>query len=372
MSNLTEHLNLSMVEKQVRVIPNIVERKINGKDYVYWGTKNDFPNYLWQLYLKSSVLQSIVNGTTEFVAGNEIKFNSKIENFSKCVNKLGETLEDIIKRITTDYFIFGGFALQIIYNGKQEISEIYWTDFQNIRTNEDESEFYYCENWKRANPDTIQKYRSFNPKFKYGTCIFYYKGNTTRGVYPVPIYSGAITAVETSTEISKFHLSNLLNNLESSAIISFNGGIPSQAEQQRIEERLRDKFSGADNAGKFIVTFSDSKENAATVARLSSDNFDKKFDALKTSTMQEIFIGFRCIPGLFGFNVNDQLFTRQEFEESLAVYKRNMIYPVQRNLVRIFNKIFDIENSLEFVKYTLMEEIEESKNKIKKEESNNE
>lgn len=361
------------IERRTKVIPSVIERKVNGKEYIYWGNKNDFPEYLWQLYLKSAVLQAIVNGTTEFVAGNKIDVHESIKNLSKNANKTGESFEDIIQKITNDYFIFGGIAMQLIYNGRGEVNEIYWLDFQNVRSNEDGTKLFYCEDWKHSNMAEIQEYRAFDANNRRGTCIYYYKGNKSRGVYPIPLYIGALTAIETSTEISKFHLNNILNNLESSALISFNGGIPSSDEQEKIERKIKEKFSGAENAGKFIISFCDSRENAPTVARIAEDNFDKKFDALRTSTMQEIFVSWRAIPTLFGFTVNDTMFSHQEFTEAYTLYQRNMVYPTQKALVNIFDKIFGIENSIKFENYSLfLDPTDEAKENQNKEGENNE
>ena len=77
----------------------------------------------------------------------------------------------------------------------------------------------------------------YDGKSRKGTSIFYFKGHITRGVYPIPKYNGALAAVETSTEISKFHLNNILNNFAASAVISFNNGVPEEDVKKKIEKR---------------------------------------------------------------------------------------------------------------------------------------
>ena len=98
-----------------------VEKEISGVDFIAWGSDNQYPGYLFSLYEDCATLQTIINGTVDFVCGNDISCNLPI--FEKTVNKNGDTILDIIQRISTDYLIFGGFALQVIRNAVGNITE---------------------------------------------------------------------------------------------------------------------------------------------------------------------------------------------------------------------------------------------------------
>ena len=77
-------------------IPQITEIKTTGKNWISYGKDNLFPSYLWELYLRSALLQSIINGTTDYVIGNGI--TSDIIDVKAEINTKGEILEDIIKK----------------------------------------------------------------------------------------------------------------------------------------------------------------------------------------------------------------------------------------------------------------------------------
>ena len=155
-----------------------------------------------------------------------------------------------------------------------------------------------------------------------------------------------MAAVETSTEISKFHLNNILNNFAASAVISFNNGVPEEDVKKKIEKDIQDKFAGSENAGRFILSFNQSKENATTIERLSSDDFDKKFDALQKSTTKDIFIAWRATPALFGLNPENNGFSKQEFLEAFELYNKTMVSPIQDDITRCFDKIYQTEKVL--------------------------
>lgn len=350
---MDEKLRFGIYDSAAKVIPTFVEKDTN-RPFLNYGNDNRFPQYLWDLYLRSALLQSIIEGTINYVLGDGIVFNDNptIQKLSEEANKDGETLEDVIKKITADYNIFGGFALQVINNRLGEISEIYWLDFRNVRLNKEGDKAYYSEDWVRHANDYVV-YDIFDPTIKQKSSVYYFKGHISRGVYPIPRYNGALSAVETSTEISKFHLNNILNNFSGNFIINFNNGAPSSDVQDEIERKLKAKFGGADNAGKFMIAFNDSKDNGVTVERIDDDEFDEKYQTLRTDTYKEIFIAFRAIPQLFGYDLENVGFNQQEYESAFKLYNKTTVKPIQRDLQRVFNRIFGVEDSIEFIPFTL-------------------
>lgn len=355
MDNDKQQMKFSIFDGQAKPIPSFVEKENTGKPYLSYGINNQFPQYLWDLYLRSAILQSIINGTSDYVMGNEIVYANLpwIQKLADEANKDGETLDDIIKKITVDYLIFGGFALQIIYNKIGGIAELYWLDFRNCRLDKEGEKCYYSDDWvKHANDYIVYDVYSPDKKRK-KSCVYYFNGHITRGVYPIPKYNGALSALETSTEISKFHLNSILNNFSGNFIINFNNGQPSDDVQEDIERKIKQKFTSADNAGKFLIAFNDSKENAVSVERIQDDNFDKKYESLRTDTYKEIFVAFRAIPQLFGYSLEGTAFNKQEFTESFELYNKTTVQPIQKDIKRTFNKIFGVDNSMEIIPFSL-------------------
>lgn len=351
-----DKLNFSINDSHVRVVPTFEEKANTNKPYLYYGANNKFPQYLWELYLKSALLQSIINGTTDYVMGDDIIYSEwdNVQKLKDSANKDGDTLDDIVKKITIDYLIFGGFSIQVIFNKLGQISELYWLDFQNVRVNKDGNKIYYSDDWVKKSNDYLT-YDIFDSNKRKGTSVYYFKGHLSRGIYPIPRYNGALSAIETSTEISKFHLNSILNNFSGNFIINFNNGQPSTDVQEEIERKVKEKFSGADNAGKFILSFNDSKENGVTVERIADDNFDKKYESLRTDTYKEIFVSFRAIPQLFGYSLEGTGFNKQEFQEAFLLYNQTTVIPIQKDIIRIFNKIFGVDNSMSFKPFKIEE-----------------
>ena len=328
---MKDKLSFSVFELEKTEMPDGKETVRSGYDYVSWGKDNRFPNDLYDMYQNSAILQSVINGTADYV------FGSGVISAFDVVNDKYETLEDVVKRCVFDLLIFGGFAIQLMYKGGK-VEAMYWLDFQKCRKSEDEKKVYYSDDWGKYAKKALE-YNAWTPDTDKGTCIFYYKGHKTRGIYPVPMYIGALKSVKISTEISNFHLNNITKGFASNAVISFNNGEPDEDTKARIEKDVKEKFCGTDNAGSFLLLFNDSKDNACEIAKIQDDKFDLKYDALAKSVKEDIFIAFRATPTLFGLPNENNGFSKQEYLESFELYNKTVVVPLQKDVERAFRSI---------------------------------
>lgn len=347
--------NLAFAALNPYVTTNIVEnteKEVSGRDFMAWGTENRYPNYLFSLYEDCATLQSIINGTTDFVCGNDISCNSP--RFAKTVNKNGETIFDIIQKIVSDYLIIGGYALQVIRNANGDIAEIYWVDFTKLRSDKKNEVFFYSEDWDKSfGRVKYITYPKFNPNDSNATSIFYYKGNKTRGTYPTPIYNAAITACELEKKINQFHLNEISNNFLTSKIINFNSGLPDDDLKNEIERNVNEKFCGSENAGRILISFNANKDSETTVADIPQDEFAVRYDALQTRCREQIFLAFRAQPIIFGLQKENNGFSQDEYLQAFALYNRTAVQPIQQVIIKTLDKILGFEGSITIVPFSI-------------------
>ena len=327
----------------VNNVPEYSEVKARGKGYVNYGADNLFPEYLWDLYGTVATLQSIINGTADFICGNNVSCTA--DGFEEVVNKKGDTINDIVRKIAYDVMIFGGFAIQVIRNLEGGIGELYALDFMKVRSDEKNEVFYYCDDWSKWGAKGLV-YPKFGVDDTNPTSIFYYKGNITRGVYPTPMYGAALIACELEKSINEFHLNNINNGFASNVIINFNNGQPNEEQKREIEDDVTEKFSGYQNAGRIMISYNDSAENATKVERLEGDDSDEKYQSLIKRSREQIFTAFRTNPCLFGLNPENNGFSSVEFASAYKLYNKTVIQPIQDCIMGVFDKIFGLKNSI--------------------------
>lgn len=326
---------------------------LKDRSFVCWGTENDYPDYIEDLYQNVSTLHSIIDGTTDYVCGDKVKIN--VEYLKEEINSKGDTIEDLIQWIAKDLVKYNGFALNIIKNRLGTPAEIYYLDFRRIRSNKEGTKFYYSTDWNKSfGRVKYTEYDSFcseEGKDKAST-IFYYKNDINR-VYPTPIFSAAVIACETERKISEFHLNNISNSFSSNYIINFNSGRPSDEIQEEIEMEVYDKFCGVENSGRPMLSFNSGKDAETTVTKIDADSFADKYNALTARTKQEIFTSFRCSPILFGIDQEKTGFNANEYASAFRLFNKTVVEPLQNKIKSAFDRIFNTKNSIEINPFTI-------------------
>jgi hypothetical protein len=335
-------------------VPLPIYKEVKGKDYIFYGERNDYPNYLLRIYNNSAKHNAIVTGKVDYICGNGWGVKSedemekaKVFGMIDKVNRNQESLNELTNKLVTDLTIFGGYYLQVVWTkATGEIAELYHVDYYKVRTNADNSEFYVSDNWIKndnVNPrPDFETYPAFDPNNPTGSQILYFK-EYRAGVntYSLPDYRGAISYIELDISIGEYHLNTINNGMFSSKLINLNGGKVSQEEEDRIEKQFQNKFSGSKNAGKFMLAFNDSKENEPSIIDLSGTELDKHFDLLNLTVQQEIFSGHKITSGmLFGIKTEGQLGGRSELRDAYQLFQNTYVNAKQRALEETINYLY--------------------------------
>ena len=327
------------------------ERVISGRDIVEWGTRNSYPDYLLELFNNVPTLRSIINGNIDYIAGDDVTIAPLQAEFTNQeMNRRGDTIREQVKDIAKDFEIYGGFALQVIRNYAGEVAEIYYVDMRYLRTNKDGNVFYYSEKWGKGVRDVIV-YPAFMPNLDWSkltdeerdrnaSSILFVKNVHTQ-VYPAPLYAASVKACEIERQIDEFHLADINNHFVSSAIINFNNGDPGSEMKERVEKDLNEKFAGAANGGRILVSWNPNKDSATSIAEFKMEDFGERYKALSQHSRTQIFTAFRAIPLIFGLTSEANTgFSTDEFEQSFKLYNRTQIQPVQRMICDAYDKIY--------------------------------
>lgn len=341
-------------------VPLPIYKEVKGKNWVYYGERNDYPEYLLRIYNNSAKHNAIVTGKVDYICGNgwEVKSDDEMDvakgyGIIDKVNNNSESLNEITKKISTDMTIFGGYYLQVNWTkATEEIAEIYHVDYYKVRTNASNSEFYISDEWiKNGQVNSKPEYTTipaFDPENKKGSQILYYKEyRAGSNIYSLPDYRGAISYIELDISIGEYHLNSINNGMFSSKLINLNSGPVSQEEEDRIERQFKDKFSGSKNAGKFMLAFNDSKDNEPSIIDLSGTELDKHFDLLNKTVQQEIFSGHKVTsPMLFGIKTEGQLGGRSELREASELFQNTYINTKQKCIEEVINYIYSFNDLL--------------------------
>ena len=317
--------------------PEYKEKK--GEGYMQYGQNNDYPQYLLDLFNKSAKHNAIVRGKVNYIVGNGWAGEQPIV---KQVNR-EETLNDLTKKVALDIELFGGAYIQVIWSVMgEQIAELWHCDYTKIRTNKDNTQFWYKEDWKATrNQEKAEIYNAFNPKNPVGVQILYVKEyRPGMNVYSLPGYFGALNYIESDVEVSKHVLGNAQTGFSASKLITLPNGEPSPDEKRAVSRQFDNMYTGADGK-KYLLAFVNDATRKPIVDDLGASDLTKEdFGRVDELIQNNIFSGHQITsPDLFGIAVPGQLGNRQQMRDSYEIFNNTYIRYKQMQLEGVFNML---------------------------------
>jgi ribosomal protein S25 len=312
--------------------PEYREKKKEG--YMEYGDKNDYPIYLVELFNKSAKHNAIVRNKVHYICGNGWTGN---EQFIEKPNR-SENLNDLTRKISMDLELFGGAYIEVIW-GLGKVAEMWHIDYTKIRTNKDNTQFWYKENWKDYKEKSEFVYPAFNPKVQEGKQIIYLKEYRPNiGVYSLPVYFGALNYIESDIEVSKHVLGNAKTGFSASKLITLPDGTPSREEQNEIHRKFKNTYTGSDGV-KYMLSFVNDASRKPIVDDLGQSDLTKEdFGRVDELIQTNIFSGHQVTtPSIFGIAVAGKLGTRTEMRDGYEIFKNTYVNGKQQFLESFMN-----------------------------------
>ena len=307
----------------------------NSKGFVNYGDDNLFPQYLIDLFHSSSTHNALTTTIATMVFGEG--FDATTLDGRLAFDQWN--LNDELRKACVDFQIQGGFALEVNWSlDRTTIANVSHLPFENIRSgfvNEDEqvNYYYYSKDWS-SKTEEVDEICTFDPerKLDHPTQILYVKPFSPGSFYyPKPCYTGSIDYIELDKEIGKYHINNIKNGMSPSFSIHFKNGIPPQEERNRIRMDIERQMSGASNAGKFIVTYSDDPERKPDFEPFQLSDAHNQYQFLSEEVTGKIMVGHRVTnPQMFGVAVPGKLGGGGELAESAELFEQNVVRPNRR------------------------------------------
>jgi hypothetical protein len=338
--------------------PKIKETKTDN--FVSYGEDNNYFQFLIDRYNGSATNNAIINGMSEMIFGRGLDAtdsNRKPEAYAQMITLFHD---DCVRRLSSDLKLMGQCAMQVIYSkDRKTIARVEHIPVETLRAEKcnekGEIEAYYMHpdwaNYKKN--DTLKRIEAFG----YGNeaiQIYYVKPYKAGYKYYSPVdYQGGLQYAELEEEISNYHINNIMNGLAPSMLINFNNGTPDPEQRQLIENRIYQKFSGSSNSGKFILSFNDDANTAASIEPIQLSDAHNQYQFLSDESMRKIMVAHRVVsPMLLGVKDSSGLGNNaDELKTASLLMDNTVIRPFQTLLINAFDDILaynDISLNLYF------------------------
>lgn len=337
-TNNTQSFNFTQVEiPQLKEIPS-------KKNYYMTNSADNFFDELIHYYEKGNVHSSFVDNLSSRIIGSGLQTD---DPGSKITIDTYE-LDELYKGISFDYALYGGYAIEIIWNTLHTaITQTNYVDFSRIRSGfidekTDDVQFYHYSNDWHAWSKDIQIYQSFNPdENTENRQLFYYKDNHPgKDIYPRPSYYPALKWVYTEVELNRYYANLVKNNFVPTTMLTVNSFFDEE-KQIQFEKSLK-QFTGGDAAGTIFVIYNEGGDETTKpeLIKFNGDSEDNKYQWLSTHTIDELIIGHRIPnPMLAGVKTPGSLGGSSELEISEKIYNIQVIFPKRTNVLSGINTL---------------------------------
>ena len=358
--------DFSVINYTDQEIPCFEEKQ--GQKFVSYGHDDLYGDYLRDLFLASSTNGAIINGVADMIYGGGLDAtdrddsDSKREQWLRLQDLLRKSSDDLLQKVAFDLKLYGMSYVNVIWNKpRTRIACLKHLPVHTMRSGVADSEgvvseYFYKSDWKdrREKEKTIKAF-SLEDRTTASTCFQIKRYTPSLHYYSVPDYAGGTNYCELDQRISDFHLSNIRRGFFPSMLLSFKNGVPTQEERRVIEQKVIDKFTGNDNAGRILITFNDGDETAPEFTPIQQNGADGMYEYLSKLVSEKILTAHRVVsPLMFGIRSEGGGFgnNADELRDSYSLFNNTVIAPFQDILLKSFGMLFginDIELDLFFI-----------------------
>lgn len=347
---------ISVVNLKKFVPPSV--KFTRGKEgLLFLGRKNEIYNELVKYREESPTNGAIIGGVSDFILGHGIVIKRSDNEASDKANieRVFNSVE--VEKIVEDFSTFSEGAYLVIKNksatGKDHtinkivhIERDIVTPFMDSKGNVIE---YWSDPFKKwSSKEECDIYPVFDPlKFKERSTpeiVIVKKYQSGRNFISVPAYIQALNYAILEAKISVYAVNHISKGFSAGNVVNFNNGEPKDPEvKKKIEEDVKSKFTGEDNAGSLIISWNNDKNNRTIVDTINQNTSHQQWEFWTKEARQQIMVGHRVTsPVLFGIKEGSGLGNNaEELETAFELYMQTVIAPKQRLFINSFKMILN-------------------------------
>ena len=344
MKKVIQNISFSNVDTLVK----FEERVMRGVPWVSWGQDNIFVNGLYDLLDFSPIHNACVRSKIDNVVGQGFQTDYRISN--------KETLNDVFRDMVFDYIVTGNLFLEVIWkeDRSQGLSGLHYIPSKHMRVglpNNAEMEvekYFYCRDWLNFKRAGVIEFHQFDPKvFTHRQIVHIRDRNPAYWAYGAPQYLSVVNDIRLNHEITVYNLANLVNGANPSLWVHFSDGFPqSEQEERDILKRIEERYTGAKNAGRVTVSYSDGDLGKPDITQISSNLQQGFYSEVFELVQRQILSGHKIpdgsligLPSPTGFNSGADL-----LETAHKLFMKTSIMPVQKFLIRELKPLIELIN----------------------------
>jgi hypothetical protein len=310
-----------------------------GKQWVMNGQDNKMYKDIIASYYGSPTNSAIIDSYSRFVFGKGLNIEQDFIDKKE------------LRKLCSDLVLFGECSIEVLPNGilkHADKSKI----LPSKSIDGEIQSYWYSFDWEdqmKHKPIEIAAYGFGTEKESQIYIISSYQ--IGQFYFNNPSYISSLPYCELEIELGNYYVNHVKNGLSFGHIINVNGGKPeSEEDLKKHSKKIRTDLTGSTNAGKFLLSYNNNKDEETTVSALEVSNAHEQYQFLTEEAQTKICIAHKVVSGaILGINKSTGFSsTADEIEVAFNETYINVIQPFQELIIDAIEEIKGISD-LDFV-----------------------
>ena len=325
--------------------PEISEDK--RKDWVAYGTDNNYYQYLIELFTNSATNNAIIGGVSSMIYGkglDALDNSTKTEEYAAMRSIFSN---NCLRKVALDLKLLGEASFQVTYKDKKVYKAEHFPR-QTLRAEKCNEEgkieaYYYFPDWGNIKPADKPKRIAYfgcgngtEPEIKIA------KRYISGYDYYCPVdYQGGLAYAELESEVSDYLINDVQNGFSGTKVVNFNNGIPDQDQQLSIKNDVMRKLTGS-RGEKVIIAFNNNAESKTTIDDVPLNDAPAHYEYLSTECSNKLMVAHRITsPLLLGIRTGNSGLgnNADEIKTASLLFNNVTIRPYQDLLIDCIDDI---------------------------------
>ncbi len=328
--------------------PKVVETK--QKEYVTFGENNSYYRFLIERYKNSTTNNAVINAITHLIYGrglSALDASKKPNEYAQLMSMLSKT---DVRRVVSDGYMLGQFALQIHYNAKHDrIVKAMHIPVQLLAPEKCDKDgeinnYYYSDNWENLREFPVKTIPAFGKSKEKIEILFVKPYSVGMKYFAYPMYQGGLPYATLEEEIAEYLINDVQNGFSGTKVINIVGDFTEEQQRTRASQ-IRGQLTGSKGL-KAIISFTKDKELQTMVEDIPLNDAPEHYTYLATECTEKILLSHKVVSGLIfgvakssGFSSN-----ADELKNATILFDNMVIRPIQEMFIEAFDQLLSFNN----------------------------
>ena len=346
---------LTNLEKQIE---GAAVTKNSSMGWIKFGSRNNWPNILLDLYNQSPTHHAAINFEVQCIVGGGVDYDSMKLDGTQIFPNYQYSYDQLVRNLALDYCLYGAYAIEIIRNkGGQDFS-FYHIPYEKIRCSPYDEDgvitsYWISTDWTALGQNPPIELEAIEMRdeseIKMGKPYLYVFKNydPTMSYYQNPAYIAGLKAIQSEVEYLNFDLRTTVNSFVPSGMLVLNE-VETDTQRQAVIDNITRMFQGSENANSLMISFRNNVDETKPefIPFTTNQGNVNLYDSANQRTVNRILcahnIPSASLCGLPDVGNSGFASDSQKLETAYQLYQKLTGNYNRQNVIRALNDMFKL------------------------------